>query len=217
MFLLYINGDTPTADFNTYPGITIAQATGVTYGSGTINALQITGNTNNFNSLQVAYKTGTTATAIIAESNVRHSASNLASDGFMSIANSGVTATTTNVIDVEMGYYSSYFLQGYITGGSFTALNQQGTDISTWTYATVQNPTSGSFYSSIAPQLYSTTGGYSGTVAANPIYNNEPLYIGFGACQTTASNTYDIYINWARARAYPPAGVMPGFSFGSVA
>jgi hypothetical protein len=217
VFLLYLNGNTPLTDFNVYTGVSIAQAVGVAYGSGTTNAINITGNNNDVNTLQVGYKRGTTATSIIAESNFQEYKLASTSQGEIVIANSSTTANTTNAIDVEMGFGGSYFSQAYISGGTATtSINKQGTENSTWNYASVtQIAGSTSFYGYIAPQLYSTAEGYSGTVTVNPISTATELYIGFGIASTSSGYPWNSYINWARARAYPPNGVMPSATAGT--
>ncbi|MGC9080052.1 MAG: hypothetical protein ACP5G1_04915, partial [Nanopusillaceae archaeon] len=88
-----------------------------------------------------------------------------------------------------------------------------GSDVSQWVYSAVYyyGPSSTSWYGYIAPQLYSTSGGYNGTVNTQPITSGSMLYL--SNLGSTASNyQYDEYINWERARAYPPNGVMPSIS-----
>lgn len=220
VFPLYANGNTPVSDFNYYSGISIAQATGVTYGSTTINVLQITGNNGGTGSYQISLKKPTTINNLIAESNFQQvNYGTGASQGEIAIANSNSTATSTNAIDVSMGWGKSYFSQDYMSGGAVTDdLNQAGTNNGNWNYASVQTLSgSTSFYGYIAPQLYSTSGGYSATeTAANPISASSNYYIGLGISPTSSSYPWDSNINWMRARAYPPAGVMPSVSFGSL-
>lgn len=220
VFLLYANGNTPVSDFNYYSGISIAQATGVTYGSTTINVLQITGNNGGTGFYQISLKKPTTINNLIAESNFQQvNYGTGASQGEIAIANSNSTATSTNAIDVSMGWGKSYFSQDYMSGGAVTDdLNQAGNNNGNWNYASVQTLSgSTSFYGYIAPQLYSTSGGYSATeTAANPISASSNYYIGLGISPTSSSYPWDSNINWMRARAYPPAGVMPSVSFGSL-
>ena len=84
-------------------------------------------------------------------------------------------------------------------------------------YATVTYTGSGaaSWSASVAPQLYSTTGGYSGTVSNNPLSAATNLYLG-QISATTSSNPITIYYNFDRSRAYPPSGIMPSTGFGSL-
>ncbi|MEM3862206.1 MAG: hypothetical protein QW203_06985 [Thermoplasmatales archaeon] len=211
VFSLYINGNTPISDFNTYPGITISQVTGITMPNGRIgNALNISGNSGGVNVFQVAYKTSSPLTSGIAESNFQQYKTGT-SQGEIVIANSSATATSTNAIDVEMGYAGDYFSQAYMSGGTGSiGLNQQGTGNSNWNYASVQTVAgSNSFYGYIAPQLYSTSGGYAGTVSVNPLSSASSLYIGFGITNTASTYPWVSYINWARLRAYPPNGTDP--------
>jgi hypothetical protein len=218
VFLIYLNGNTPTTDFNVASGLTLAQATGITLPDGnTGNVLNITGY-NGTNELQIGYTVGTSVTSIIAESNFQEYTLTGTSQGPIVIANSPNITTSTNAIDVEIGYDSSYFSQAYISGGSLTYdQNQQGTYNTNWNYASVQTIAgTSSFYGYIAPQLYSTSGGYSGTVSANPVSGATELYIGFGIIKTSSSHPWNTYINWARGRTYPPAGVMPSATFGTL-
>ncbi len=59
---------------------------------------------------------------------------------------------------------------------------------------------------------------YSSTTSLVP---TTPLYIiisnWLNPSQSFASTTYPIDVQWIRARAYPPNGVMPSYSFGSIA
>ena len=93
-------------------------------------------------------------------------------------------------------------------------LDGAGTSTTNWEYASVTytGSTASSWSAYIAPQLYSTTGGYSGTVSNNPLSSATNLYIG----QISGSSAIDVYYNFIRARAYPPNNVMPSISFGSV-
>ncbi len=103
------------------------------------------------------------------------------------------------------------------TGTVTTNVNPQGTSTSSWLYATLTytGSAASSWNAYIAPQLYSSTGGYSGTVTTNPLSSASNLYLG-QLSSTTSSYSLDMYYNFVRARAYPPSNVMPSVSFGSL-
>ncbi|MGC9010792.1 MAG: DUF2341 domain-containing protein, partial [Candidatus Micrarchaeia archaeon] len=91
--------------------------------------------------------------------------------------------------------------------------NQQGSQNTNWNYYTLIYIAGASTFSGfIAPQFYSSSGGYSGS-ATNPISTStSQLYMG----DYYSNNKVAYYIDYYRARAYPPNGVMPSYSFGSV-
>ncbi|MEM0149784.1 MAG: hypothetical protein QXW10_02725, partial [Candidatus Micrarchaeaceae archaeon] len=73
------------------------------------------------------------------------------------------------------------------------------------------------FYGYTAPQLYITNGGYSGSTSSY-LPSTGSLYIG-GIGGPNSEYTVQenaIYYNWMRARAYPPNGVMPKVTFGTM-
>ena len=84
----------------------------------------------------------------------------------------------------------------------------------TWVYGSVTYPgTSSTSWSAYdAPQLYSTTGGYTATETNNPLSAATHLYLG----AIGGSSAVSIYFNWNRARFYPPNGVMPSTSFAAL-
>ncbi|MGC9079585.1 MAG: DUF2341 domain-containing protein, partial [Nanopusillaceae archaeon] len=109
-----------------------------------------------------------------------------------------------------------YFSQEYESSGSVAVeINQQGSAVSQWVYSAVYyyGPSSTSWYGYIAPQLYITSGGYYGTVNTQPITSGSMLYLS-NLGSTGSGYPYDEYINWERARAYPPNGVMPSIYIG---
>jgi hypothetical protein len=60
--------------------------------------------------------------------------------------------------------------------------------------------------------LYSTSGGYSGTVSNNPLSSSSTLYLGLIG-GVGSGDEWQTYINWMRARTYVPE--MPTTSIGS--
>ena len=218
VFDIYANGNTNPSLFNTYFGVSLAQATNVSYGSGSINALYITGDSGETDTIQAEYTIGTSITNIIAEDNFQYLKTNGADNGVLNIANSNYTDRSTNAIGVEMGIDESYFYQAYIFDGFNTnKINEKGSFDNNWDYASVTElHTSDSFYGYISPKLYSPADGFDGTVYANPLQSASSLYIGLGITGTGGWSSWNTYINWMRARTYPPNGVLPSVSFGSV-
>ncbi len=218
VFSAYFNGDTPISSFSVYSGYTLAQATGVTGpGGATINAIQATG--YNGNNPVFAFNTAMTNTALIMESSFSSpSAVTPGTDtGAAGLVDNAAASGVNNAISVNSGYAVAYFDQDYEIGGAVTLdVNPQGAATASWLYATVTytGPGATSWSSFIAPQLYSSAGGYSGTVANNPLSGASNLYLG-QISGTTATYTINIYYNFDRARAYPPNGAMPSTSFGS--
>jgi len=218
VFSLYFNGNTPLSNFNN-EGNTLAQAS-VTGPTGTtINVISITDYASNLGFVYTA--NSLTNQPIIAESSSElagNQAGGLSSDnGQVSI----VDRTSTSGLDaisVEMGLSASYFSNEYFSGGTQdNGFNEQGSANSNWHYASVtylgSSATSWSGY--IAPQLYSTSGGYSGGVSNNPLSSSSTLYLGLIGV-VSSSYQWQTYINWMRARLYPPNGVMPSATFGSL-
>ena len=217
VFLLYFNGNTPLSNFNS-EGNTLTQASATGPTGSIINVISITGYASNFGFVYTAKSLSNQP--IIAESSSQQNglqAGGLSADnGQVSIV-SGTSTSGLNAISVDMGFGSSYFTNDYFSGGTQTfGVNQQGTANSNWHYASVtyagSSATSWSGY--IAPQLYSTAGGYSGSVSNNPLSSSTSLYLGLiGAVSSIFY--WQTYINWMRARAYPPNGVMPSVSIGN--
>jgi hypothetical protein len=211
VFLLYFNGNTPLSNFNSERNtLTQASVTGPT--GATINVISITGYASNFGFVYTAKSL--TNQPIVAESSSKQAGNQAgglgADNGQVSIVDRTSTSGL-NAISVDMGWGSSYFTNDYFINGSQTFdVNQQGSANTNWHYASVtysgSSDTSWSGY--IAPQLYSTTGGYSGTVSNNPLSSSSTLYLGLIG-DVLSGDQWQTYINWMRARAYPPNGVMP--------
>ena len=131
--------------------------------------------------------------------------------------NNVAAASITNAISGNCGYNGDYFDQDYESGGTVTTdQNGVGTATAGWLYATLTYTGTGasSWSSFVAPQFYSSTGGYSGTVSNNPISGASNLYLG-QVSGTTSSYPISVEYNFMRARAYPPNGAMPSTSFGT--
>ncbi len=95
VFLAYFNGNTPTSSFNLGASITLTKSTGVSYGSGTINALHLTGTGND---ITIVYKSVSLSNSpIIAESNFK-SQGLPTSQGAVSLDDNILPASSGNAI-----------------------------------------------------------------------------------------------------------------------
>ena len=217
VFDIYFNGDTPTSDFVTGGGDTVTQQTGVTLPNGAIgNVLRFTtGSSEAVTTVDMFTTTSlqNSPNYYISEASFQSDGSGIDMDwGFAQ--NSG-TATSNDAIFVGTQFVGAYFDQAYISGGSrYHDINAQGSTTTSWRYSSLTYNSSSSFYAYIAPQLYSTSGGYSGTVSTNPIASISPLYWGWWG--DVGASGHWTQFNWVRVRAYPPNGVMPSVSFGSL-
>ena len=104
-----------------------------------------------------------------------------------------------------------------LNSGTLTkGINIQGTPNTNWNFASVIYSGTPTWYGYIAPQLYSTNGGYSGTNSIDPITSSSNLYMGVGLINTISGYQYQSYYNWIRVRVSPPNGILPATTFGSV-
>jgi len=209
VFDLYFNGNTPTSDFITGGGDTVTQETGVTLPNGAIgNVLRfVHGSTETASTMDmyIAKSLQNSPNYYINEASFQSDGSGVgAAWGF--VQNSG-NANSENAILVGIQYANDYFYQEVLLNGGGGVYNSQGSVVITWRYSSLIYNSSSSYSAYIAPQLYSTDGGYSGTVSANPIASISPLYWGWYGAQGPAG--YWVQFNWVRVRAYPPNGVMP--------
>ena len=221
VFSAYFNGDTATSSFSVYTGYALSQATGVTGpGGATINALKATGY-NGANPV-FAFNTPVSNQGLVVESSFSSPGSTTTAPytgtdtGAAGLLDNAAVASVANGISSNMGYGVSYFDQDYELGGGFTAdQNGQGAATAAWVYATLTyaGPTAAAWSAFVAPQLYSSTGGYTGTVNNDPLAAASNLYIG-QLSDTAAGYQLTVYYNFMRARAYPPNGVMPAASLG---
>jgi hypothetical protein len=210
VFNLYFNGNTPLSDFNTSNTLTQVSTTGPT--GTTINVIEITNDLSNLGFTYIGKSISNQP--IIAESSTQYAGNQghpLQSDnGQVSIVD-GTSTTSLNAISVDMAYGASYFSMNYYSNGTQTMdQNQQGSGNTEWHYASVTyfGSSATSWYGYIAPQLYSTSGGYYGTISNNPLSASSALYLGLIG-GVGANYDWQTYINWMRARSYPPNGVMP--------
>ncbi len=220
VFTAYFNGNTATSGFSVTTGGTyaVAKSTGVGGPGGTtINAIHVTGYGAANPDVAFVYTTAMGNTGMITEASVSN-ANDATDSGFVGFADNAAAGSVHNAIDTGDGAGTDYFQQGYDSAGTVTVgANGAGAGVTTWVYASVSysGTSASSFYSYVAPQLYSTTGGYSATENQNPISGATHLYIGTLAA-TSGGYTLSLYYNFARARAYPPNNVMPSVSLGSL-
>ena len=216
IFNLYFNGDTPISDFNLGGNNQLQQVSGVTIGSDTnANVLYLTGYGNS-DRYDMLYNIPLQNGNYVLESSYSLHGDLANNQGVVGLADTSVPVTNGNAIAVDPGFASSYFSQLYVSGGTANVnINTQGVATSAWLFGTINYvQTSGTWYAFTSPQLYSSTGGYSGTTI-NPLGNSPDIYLAsLGTHQS--SNPDDLYLNWERARAYPPNGILPATTFGSV-
>jgi flagellin-like protein len=222
VFNAYFDGNTAVSSFSVYTGYTLAQATGITGpGGATVNAIKGTG--YNGGNAVFSFSTALTNNAMVVESSFSSPGSTTTAPytgtdtGAAGLVDNAAAGSVANAISANMGYGAAYFDQDYETGGAFTAdQNPAGTATANWVYATLTytGPSAASWSAFIAPQLYSSTGGYAGTVANNPISGSSQVYLG-QLSDTAAGYTLTVYYNFMRARAYPPNGNMPTTALGS--
>ena len=223
VFTAYFNGNTATSSFSVYTGYTLAQATGVSGPGGTtIHALEATGY-NGANPV-FSFNTALSNAGLIAEASfsspgcTENSPYTGTDTGAVGLVNNVAASSVNDAVSGNCGYGGVYFDQDYNSGGTYTEdANAAGTASPSWLYATLTYTGSGasSWSAYIAPQLYSATGGDSGTVTSNPLSAATHLYLG-QISYTSNGYSITIYYNFMRARAYPPSGVMPSTSLGSL-
>jgi len=214
VFLIYFNGNEPLSNFNN-EGNSLTQISTTGPLGNTINAIYISGYASNLGFVYTAKYVSNQP--VIAESSAIDMGNQPGglnvNNGFCSIVDN-TSISTLNAISVNMGARGYYFSNAYSINGSETTLvNAQGSTVSKWLYAWVvySGSSASSWYGCIAPQLYSSTGGYCGTVSNNPLSNSVQLYLGtIGG--VASSDQWQTAWNFMRLRAYPPNGVMPSNS-----
>ncbi|MGI0068162.1 MAG: hypothetical protein ACREB9_07110, partial [Thermoplasmata archaeon] len=245
VFPAYFNGNTSTYDFSVLIGgtstIVLTNLTPVTYTydghSETINAIVLSGYNNSQTAFadfvferplanvgmvvessysnQYAYR-GTNGTGCPAGS---FSCPPGTDTGVASLVDTSGANTVANGISVNSGYGGSYFSLTYrISGNSTIDQDPVGTGVASWSYGNLSYPgPSGSSWSgTISTELYSSAGGATNSESNNPLSTvSGSVYV---AGLATQDNQFPLleYINWERARYYPPNGVMPGAAVGAV-
>ena len=215
VFTAYFDGNTATSNFAVNTNMAVSKSTGVTGpGGATINAIHISGYAGS--AAEFEFKTAQSNVAMIVESSFANANTGTAT-GVLGLLNNAAPGSVTNGINAGDGFGNSFFSNTYYVAGAQTNTNNQGTGSTAWEYGSVTYAgtaaTSWSAY--IAPQLYSTTGGYTGTVSNNPLSAAGNLYMGGGFGSSNGGYTVSLNFDYMRARAYPPSNTMPSVSFGS--
>ena len=214
VFLIYFNGNEPLSNFNNQ-GNSLTQISTTGPLGNTINAIYISGGNSNFGFVYIAKSVPNQP--VIAESSAidmdNQPGDLTTNNGFIAIVDN-TSISTLNAISINMAARGYYFSNAYFINGSETApVNTQGSAVSEWLYAWVvyEGSSASSWYGCIAPQLYSSTGGYCGTVNNNPLSSSSELYLGtIGG--VGPNNYWQTAWNFMRLRAYPPNNVMPSNS-----
>jgi hypothetical protein len=215
VFSIYFNGNTGTSSFTEgSSGCTLVQTTGVLYGTATINALKLSVKGTK---AAMAFTSGIPAGAYIAESNLEINPISGVTTDYVGLVDSGTASSLANGVGGGQPG-SAHFVYVYWTAGGHTtgASSSYSIAASTWYYADVVYP--GTSAPSFTADLYSTlytTPLATTTANANPLSSVGTFYFGLPTGNGGATGTI-LYYNWGRVRAYPPGGIPPSVSFGSV-
>ena len=187
VFTAYFDGNTATSNFAVNTNMAVSQSTGVTGpGGATINAIHFSGYAGS--GAEFEFSTALSNAGMIVESSFANANIGTAT-GVVGLLNNGAPGSVTNGINAGDGFGSDFFSNTYYVASAQTNANNQGTGTTAWEYGSVTYAgtaaTSWSAY--IAPQLYSTTGGYTGTVSNNPLSAAGNLYMGGGFGSSTAA------------------------------
>jgi len=215
VFLAYANGNTPISSFTVYSGYTLSQATGVTYGSTTINALKLTGYASTGGTLNFYLNTVSlpASASYIAEGNAQWYTSSTSGDtDIVALIQSPSSLPNAIAVGGVPGYGNVFFDQENISAGTYNHnINPQGRAGQSWVYGSLTYIAGSSTFSAYTSStLYTPT--YSGSTT-NPISSSgSNLYLGVIGSQISGYPA-NAYWNWLRTRAYPPNGVQPSVSF----
>lgn len=207
VFPVYFSGNTPISDFAIESSLNLTHST-ASYGGYSINVLKLT-RSDYIRAGAFVYLQGISTSniaGIVSEFNFQNVGTNSEGGDIMSTTSMTSVSSDIGTVTADGG---SYFQNQYVSGGTWSTANPAGSGNGNWLYGSNQFvKSSSSFYSYIAPQLYSTSGGYSNTANVNPISGASTLYIGsyFADADGVGAN---LLINWMRARYYAPNGVMP--------
>ncbi len=222
VFLAYFNGNTPISNFNYYTTyIQLSQSTASLNGNNinVINDTRVASGSFSVLIPEFILNVAIPNEPLFIESNTYLSATSSADNPRVALLSSTSPTSSLDAIGVNAGWAGAYFQEEYINNGGYTPDQaQQGSESVGWVYSSLlYTPGASSYYGYTAPQLYSTTGGYSGSTT-NTLLSTGSLYIGGIGSPNTAYTLQEnaMLFNWVRARAYPPNGVMPSVSFGSV-
>jgi|GEM_PF-2708676 len=218
VFLAYADGNTPISDFSVYSGYTLSQATGVSYGSTTINALKLTGYASKAGTLDFYLNTVSlpASESYIAEGNAQWYTSSTTGDtDIVALIQSPSSSPNAIAVGGVPGFGNHFFDQEYISSGSYNSnKNSAGSAGQGWVYGSLTYIAGSSTFSAYTSStLYSPT--YSGSTT-NPISSSgSNLYLGVIGSQNS-NYPANAYWNWLRVRAYPPNGVMPSITISNV-
>ncbi len=222
VFLAYFNGNTPISNFNYYTTyIQLSQSTASLNGNNinVINDTRVASGSFSVLIPEFILNVAIPNEPLFIESNTYLSATSSADNPRVALLSSTSPTSSLDAIGVNVGWAGAYFQEEYINNGGYTSDQaQQGSESVGWVYSSLlYTPGASSYYGYTAPQLYSTTGGYSGSTT-NTLLSTGSLYIGGIGSPNTAYTLQEnaMLFNWMRARAYPPNGVMPSVTFGSV-
>ena len=116
----------------------------------------------------------------------------------------GNSASSTGYFSLWEGVSAGFYYGSYSAGIS-------GSGGYTWNYLAILSEN----WQSSSQQIYGSNYIFT-TESYNTYTLPSSVYYGFGSVYTSQSGGA-ISVRWARVRAYPPNGVMPSVSFGSVA
>ena len=213
VFYLYFNGNTPTSDFTTGPGSSLSSVSRVNYNGISINALNLTAQASV--SAMTDSAVGIPAGAYIAESNIESSNPSV---GYVSWSGLVNDATANDLTDgIGSGQCAPPLCAiywnadaGNVVMGSYS--------LSAFVWYISQTVYPGTSSSSYLSQVYSNSYRLLSSVSAstNPLSSVSTFYFGLPTGNGGVTGAI-LYFNWGYVRAYPPNGVMPSVSFGSVA
>ncbi len=225
VFGLYFNGNTPTADFNVISatGYTLSQTT-VAYGSSTINVLQLKSNGGTASKAQVpmVYTVASLpASSSYIEESVFQTSSTSENVGALGL---GSSATASSYGTGGSGSTGTYAIGGWVNGKDnivyenngavTTAAGTATVSANTWYYGELDYVSGGaSFTTYLGASLY---GHANPLTATNPVPPSSSMYVA-PFSHHTGTATGNVLYDWVRVRAYPPNGVMPSVSPGSIA
>ncbi|MGI0140096.1 MAG: putative Ig domain-containing protein, partial [Thermoplasmata archaeon] len=245
VFPAYFNGNTSTYDFSVLVGgtssIVLTNRTPVTYSydghNETINAIVISGYNNSQTAFaDFVFEQPLANVGMVVESSYSNQYAPRGNNGtgcppqsascppgtdtgVASLVDTSGANTVANGISVNSGYGGSYFSLTYrLSGTSYIDQDPVGSGVASWSYGNLSypGPSGTSWSGTISPNLYSSAGGVTNSENINPLSTvSGSVYV---AGLATQDNQYPLldYINWERARYYPPNGVMPGATVGSV-
>ncbi len=228
VFPIYIDGDTSISNFiadGSNTGFSVSKVTDIPFGSENINALEFAQSGSNACSCIPAetFSNGVPATGGYILETVFQS-----DGGGNRLGAGGLSSTTSDAsgygaIDMGTQFFSQYFDAGFGSLGSagfYDGCDRGGTTTTNWRYGTLMYVTGATSFSAyIAPQFYSSVGGWGATgFTFNPgsacnggsappdnLASASNLYVTF----TNNGGSSHMYLNYARLRAYPPNDFMP--------